>query len=132
MDSLRLVDGPKLVARLRALLGDAAGRQRAARWLAPAAFLLAVTAVVLVVRSSLRGGDGPVTATAPAVVRTTKKAPLRPPAIASVPKQYYVLTSGDTLDAVAAQFGTTTAVLLGLNPGVEPTALHAGQRVRVK
>ena len=43
-----------------------------------------------------------------------------------------MIQSGDTLDAIAAHFGTTVAVLLELNPGIEPTALHPGERVRVK
>jgi len=98
-------------------------------------FLLAVTGALLLVRAALRS-DEQQAAKKPAatVVRKVKTAakPFRPPAISSVPKQYYVIQSGDTLDAVAAQFGTTTADILRLNPGVEPTALHSGDRVRVK
>ena len=117
MDSLRLVD-----------------RHLAARWLAPVVFLLAVTGGVLAVRSALRADEPAArTTTPPAVVRPATRPKARAPvAIASVPKQYYVIKSGDTFDAIAAQFGTTTAVLLKLNPGVEPTGLHSGDRVRVK
>ena len=103
----------------------------AARWLAPAVFLLAVTGVVLLVRSALRTDEPAARTTTPAVVRTATT-PRVSVAIASVPKQYYGIQSGDTLDAIAAHFGTTVVVLLELNPGIEPTALHPGERVRVK
>lgn len=107
-------------------------RTAAARWLAPAVFLLAVTGVVLLVRSALRTDESATKArTAPTAVRTAT-APRVATAIASVPKQYYVIQSGDTLDAIAAHFATTTSALLELNPAVEPTALHPGERVRVK
>ena len=88
---------------------------------------------MLVVRSALRtdepAGEDDDDRGRRSARRTTPRAR---PAIASVPKQYYVIQSGDTLDAIAAHFGTTVAALLGLNPGVEPTALRPGERVRVK
>jgi LysM repeat protein len=105
-------------------------RTVAARWLAPAVFLLAVTGVVLLVRSALRTDEPAArTTTTPAVVRTATTPRV---AVASVPKRYYMIQSGDTLDVIAVHFGTTVAVLLELNPGIEPTALHPGERVRVK
>jgi LysM repeat protein len=44
---------------------------------------------------------------------------------------YYRIQNGDTLDGVARRLGTSIARLLALNPGIEPTALRVGQRVRV-
>jgi LysM repeat protein len=44
----------------------------------------------------------------------------------------YVVQSGDTLGGIAAKTGTTVARLLQLNPGINPTALRVGQRIRVK
>lgn len=107
-------------------------RQFGARYVAPAAFLLAVTGVVLLVRTSLRS-DKPATRTAtvatitPLVVTTRRPAPAP-----SVPKRYYVIASGDTLDGIASRFGTTVDELLRLNPGIEPTALTPGEQVRVE
>ena len=46
--------------------------------------------------------------------------------------QYYVIASGDTLDAIASRFATTVDALLRLNPGIEPTTLRPGEQVRVK
>jgi N-acetylmuramoyl-L-alanine amidase len=90
---------------------------------------------VLVVRSAVRSDTS---ATPPATVHaaTTRAernvAPLRPPAQARVPAQYYVIQSGDTLDAIAVRFGTTVDELLQLNPGTEPTTLRPGDRLRIK
>ena len=100
-----------------------------ARYLAPAVFLLAVTGVVLAVRAGLRSGEKPAE-TAPRVTRTTT-VPARRTSPATA-KRYYVIRSGDTLGAIAAQVGTSVAVLLRLNPGVEPTALRPGGRLRVR
>jgi LysM repeat protein len=50
---------------------------------------------------------------------------------ASAPgKRFYVIRAGDTLDAVARRFRTSVGHLLALNPGVEPTSLRIGQRIR--
>ena len=100
------------------------------RWLAPAVFLLAVTGVVLFVRSALRS-DSPASSTAVHATTRAKTSPLRPPP-ARVPAQYYVIQSGDTLDGIAARFATTVDELLGLNPGTEPTTLRPGERLRIK
>jgi LysM repeat protein len=109
-------------------------RKRWAQWLAPALFLLAVTGVVLLVRSALHSDSS---ATPPATRHVTsrakaKVAPLRPPPSARVPAQYYVIQSGDTLDAIAVRFATTVDQLLSLNPGTEPTTLRPGERLRIK
>jgi LysM repeat protein len=115
-------------ARRRALPGGAAGK--AARYVAPAVFLLAVTVIVLLVRSSLRSDKPAAHMTSAAVTtRAVTTPPLPRPA---TPKQYYLIASGDTLDALAARFGTTVDKLLLLNPGIEPTTLRPGEQVRVR
>jgi LysM repeat protein len=100
------------------------------RYVAPAAFLVAVTGVVLLVRSTLHS-DAPAKATVPARVErkaSTTAASRRPPAA----KRYYVISSGDTLGAIAARFSTTVNELLRLNPGIQPTALRPGDQVRIR
>jgi LysM repeat protein len=42
-----------------------------------------------------------------------------------------VIKSGDTLGSVAAKYNTTVEKVMALNPGVDPTSLHIGQRIRV-
>jgi hypothetical protein len=100
------------------------------RWAAPAAFLLAVTIAVLLVRSGLEGSQSagrrsPSPPPPPAKTSTTTTATTPRPA------RYYVIRSGDTLDGVALSEHTTVEKLRALNPGVDPTALHVGQRIRV-
>ena len=103
------------------------------QWLAPAVFLLAVTGVVLLVRSALHSDTSAVPpATRHVTTRAKAKVAPLPPPSARVPAQYYVIQSGDTLDAIAVRFATTVDQLLLLNPGTEPTTLRPGERLRVK
>jgi LysM repeat protein len=44
----------------------------------------------------------------------------------------YTIVQGDTLAAIAAKTGTTVAALVKLNPGINPTALRVGQKIRVQ
>jgi LysM repeat protein len=82
------------------------------------AFLLAVTIVVLLVRSGLREGVG--TPGGAGVVAVTTGG------------HVYVAAGGDTLEAIAARLGTTPAELIRLNPGIDPGRLRVGRRLRVK
>jgi LysM repeat protein len=105
-------------------------RRLLARWVAPVVFLLAVTGVVLVVRSGLRNDSSPAaTTTKHPLVGATRPAPKPVPV---TPRQWYVIQTGDTLGAIATRYGTSVEALLGLNPGVEPTTLRPGQRLRIK
>jgi LysM repeat protein len=104
-------------------------RGQAKRYGAPAAFLLAVTIAVLLVRSGLQSD-----AAAPASSVRTQTVPTQTATTPVPPKQrrFYRLRAGETLSDVAIRFDTTVEQLLALNPGVEPTNLIIGQRIRVK
>lgn len=105
-------------------------RNEAKRYGAPLAFLLAVTIAVLLVRSGLRSDAAPATTTEPtATVPTT---PTTPTTVPPRRRRFYRLRSGETLSDVALRFNTTVAQLIVLNPGIQPTNLTVGQRVRVK
>jgi LysM repeat protein len=108
-------------------------RAEAARFLAPAAFLLVVTIAVLLVRAGLEGGGkGGSTTSTPKpqpIARSTTTRPKPKPKPAA--RRFYTIQSGDTLETVAAQVGTTTEKLLALNPSIDPHALHVGQKIRV-
>jgi LysM repeat protein len=98
------------------------------RYGAPAAFLAAVTIAVLLVRSGLQTKASPGTTS----VATTQATPTTTGTTTAQQKQFYRLRSGETLSDVAIRFSTTVEDLLALNPGIEPTNLNVGQRIRVK
>jgi LysM repeat protein len=104
---------------------EASRRAAVARFLAPAAFLLAVTIAVLLIRAGLSGGGDAATTPSTTRVRHTTQKKRR------AAKRFYTIQSGDTLDVVAAKFGTTTDRLLALNPGIDPHALTVGKKIRV-
>lgn len=105
-------------------------RNEAKRYGAPLAFLLAVTIAVLLVRSGLRSDAAPATTSEPTA--TVPTPPTTPTTIPPRRRRFYRLRSGETLSDVALRFKTTVAQLIVLNPGIQPTNLTVGQRVRVK
>jgi len=127
---------------------DPRRRQELTRYGAPAAFLAAVTIAVILIKSGLNGGSGstttvglfPTTARAPTTTTTTTKLVLTAPKATTATTtetttpgaEYYVVQSGDTLGSLAQKYGTTVDDLMSLNPGIDPTALHIGQKIRVK
>jgi LysM repeat protein len=109
-------------------------RQVAARLLAPAAFLAGVTIAVVLIRVGLHGQDE--SATQPRATGTTTAAQTtapRPPTTTATPDPVFVrVEEGGTLDQIAVDNDTTVERLLELNPGIDPTGLRIGQRVRVR
>ena len=99
-------------------------RRSAARIAVPLAFLAAVTVAVLLVRSGL---DEAATRANTVPVATTPTTPA-----SGQSRRFYRIRPGDTLAAIAPRFGLTEVELLALNPGIEPTALRIGQRIRVR
>jgi LysM repeat protein len=115
-------------------------RHRLARVGAPAAFLLAFTIFVLIVRSGMQDEEAATPTTTAAAQATTQA----PPTTTQVPattaatttiattEELYEIQSGDTLETVAAEFGTTVDALVELNPGIDPRSLTIGQQIRVR
>jgi len=108
------------------------------RYAAPAAFLLAATIAILLIRSGIHGA-GPATTTR-ATTTAAKPKPKPKPATTrkATPKtttagaaKYYTVVAGDTFSTIASKSGTTVAELERLNPGISSTALFVGQRIRV-
>jgi len=104
-------------------------RREAKRYGAPAAFLLEVTVAVLLVRSGLQSDPAPATT---AVLTQTVPTQTATTPIPVKRRRFYRLRAGETLSDVAIKYDTTVEQLLALNPGIEPTNLVVGQRVRVK
>jgi LysM repeat protein len=123
---------------------DPRTRRELTRYGAPAAFLVAVTIAVLLVKAGLSGGDGSTTTVAASATtrptttaRTTTRLVLTSPtgtttiATTAQEGEYYVIETGDTLGSIAEKYDTTVEELVRLNPGVDPTALRVGDRIRV-
>jgi LysM repeat protein len=104
-------------------------RRFVARVAAPLALLLAATVLVLLVRSALDEPETarPATTALPATTTAETQTGSEPAPAA----RYYVVKSGDTLEAIAARHDTSVERLLELNPDVDPVALTIGQRIRV-
>jgi LysM repeat protein len=127
---------------------DPRRRQELTRYGAPAAFLVAVTIAAILIKAGLGGGSDAEPSTVGALptssstttstptttklVLTTPTAPTTSTETTTPGAQYYVVQSGDTLGSVAQKYSTTVQQLLTLNPGVDPAALHIGQRIRVQ
>ena len=105
------------------------------RYAAPAAFLVAVTVAVLLVRSALHeriaapasshpAATAPATSAAASTATTTSAKP-KPTG------SFYTVQAGDSFGTIAAKTGTTVAEIEQLNPGVASTSLHIGQKIRV-
>jgi LysM repeat protein len=106
-------------------------RQLATRLAAPAAFLAGITIAVLLVRAGL--SDGETTTAAQTSVATATAATTAATKTATEPKPVFVgVESGGTLDQIALDNDTTVEQLLLLNPGLDPTGLQVGQRIRVR
>ena len=123
------------------------GRRDLARYAAPAAFLVAITILVVLVHSALSSAAAATRRprpSRPTTHRTTThahdhEAAGRRPASSTATTsttpagaQYYTIQSGDTFGSIAAAEGTTIGALEQLNPDVNPNALSVGQQIRIK
>jgi LysM repeat protein len=117
-------------------------RRSASRWAGPVAFLVAITIAALLVRSAFNQGSAAsntvgttTTHVQPAHHKTHKHAKKKKRSHTQTTAggaQYYTVQSGDSFSLIASRLGTTSAALEQLNPGVDPSALHVGERIRVK
>jgi LysM repeat protein len=103
-------------------------RRRLTRYAAPVAFLAAITIGALVVRAGLeQGKHRPTTPTVTAKTKTTGTHGHK-----RHHGRTYTVRSGDTFGSIARRLGTSVARLEQLNPGVDPTALRVGEKIRVE
>ncbi|MBA3733657.1 MAG: LysM peptidoglycan-binding domain-containing protein [Actinobacteria bacterium] len=127
---------------------DPRRRQELTRYGAPAAFLAAVTIGAILVKAGLNGNSSTTVPTLSSSARTTTAATTTTKLVLTTPQgsttgstttetttpgaEYYAVQSGDTLGSIAQKYNTTVDELMTLNPGVDPTALTVGQKIRVK
>jgi LysM repeat protein len=110
---------------------DARTRRELTHYGAPAAFLLVVTIAVLLIKAGLSGHETATTMTQQLTGTTPTTTVATTKTTTTVAGGFYTIQPGDTLGAIAIREHTTVARLLQLNPGIDPNALHSGQRIRV-
>ena len=126
---------------------DPRRRRELTRYGAPAAFLAAVTIAVILIKAGLNSGSGSTTTVGlPPTTAATSTRPTTTRLVLTTPQsttatttetttpgaEYYVVQSGDTLGSIAQKYSATVDELMTLNPGIDPTALRIGQRIRTK
>jgi LysM repeat protein len=103
------------------------------RYVAPAAFLLAATLAVVLVRSGMHAGATTTTTRASATTprktvaaTTTTKKPVKPSG-----RKFWMVEAGDSFGVISTKTGVPVRTLERLNPGVSSTSLVIGQKVRI-
>ena len=100
------------------------------RYAAPAAFLLAVTIAVVLVRAGLESG-GPAAKTARTTTRALPAA-ARSHIVTTKGKLYWRVRAGDTFGVISRATGVSVKRIQRLNPKVSSTSLFIGEKVRIK
>lgn len=107
------------------------------RYAAPAAFLLAATVAIVLVRSGMHAGGGKAaTTTVPVlprklVVTATTKQTAHPKTSTSK-HQFWTVQAGDTYGVISTKSGVPVATLERLNPKVSSTSLFIGEKIRLR
>ena len=105
------------------------------RYVAPAAFLLAATIAVLLIRAGLQSGSStPAVDTTPVTVRKTVSVPAATTTTKtkSTPKQFWTVQAGDTFGVISSKTGVPVATIEQLNPNVKSTSLFIGEKIRLR
>jgi LysM repeat protein len=98
------------------------------RYAAPAAFLLAVTVAVVLVRSGLEHGSS-----SPRTTTTTRRIPPSPQVSTTAKgREYWRVRAGDTFGVISTKTGVPVKRIQRLNPKVTSTSLFIGEKVRIK
>jgi LysM repeat protein len=119
---------------------DSRTRRSPARFLAPLALIAVVVAFVAIVGGS--GGKGRSPGPSPSArttttsnTATTKKAAAKTTTtttVASGSNASYTVQVGDTLGGIADKTGVPLERIQTLNPNVDPHAMTAGQKIKLK
>jgi len=106
------------------------------RYAAPAAFLLAATLAIILIRSGMDAGGsaGTETGAVPTVTRkrvavTTTTSGTSSTASA---RRVWVVQAGDTFGVISTKSGVPVATIERLNPNVSSTSLFIGEKIRLR
>jgi LysM repeat protein len=111
------------------------GRDDWRRYAAPAAFLLAVTVAVVLIRAGMNSGSGSPGTTTLAQTSTHKTVAVATTttiAKKTTAKRYWTVQAGDTFGSIASQSGVPVATIEQLNPTVKSTSLFIGEKLRLR
>lgn len=97
------------------------------RLFGPLALIAVLIALFAVITTSGGDTDGEAPSTSSVPQQKQKK-----PGSGAVNPKSYVVESGDTLTAIAAEFDVSTKRLLRLNPGIDPQALATGTELKIR
>jgi LysM repeat protein len=102
------------------------------RYAGPAAFLLAVTVAVLLIRSGLEHRGPKATAPPPAAPAAATTTAPTTTAARKPTRRYWTVRAGDTFAVIAAKTGLPVATIEQLNPTVKSTSLFIGEKLRIR
>ena len=105
------------------------------RYAAPAAFLLAATIAVVLIRSGLESGGSQHGARSGGVPSPRKHVVTRTGSTtttSSRTRRFWIVRAGDTFAVIAAKSGVPVATIVRLNPKAHSTTLYIGERIRLR
>jgi LysM repeat protein len=109
------------------------------RYVAPAAFLLAATIAIVLIRSGLEAGGSPSHATGSVsttprkhIATTTTTARTTTHKSQAGGAKFWTVQAGDTFGVISSKSGVPVATLEQLNPQVKSTSLFIGERIRLR
>jgi LysM repeat protein len=106
-------------------------RRSPLRILAPLALIAFVVAVIVVASNSGYNGDGGTGSNRSSATGTTTTT-TAPVSNKFAHRRRYTVRAGDTLGAIAEKTGVSVSTLEDLNPGLDPQALVAGQKLKLR
>lgn len=108
------------------------------RYVAPAAFLLAATVGILLIRSGLQAGTSTPRPTSTVVtaphktVSTSTNASSGRTTTTTSTARFWTVQAGDTFGVISTKSGVPIATIQQLNPNVKSTSLFIGQKLRLR
>jgi LysM repeat protein len=107
------------------------------RYVAPAAFLLAATMAIVLIRSGLQAGTSRATTTSAVTTRPHKTVSSSTTAAAGTTTtasgpRFWTVKAGDTFGVISTKSGVPVATIQQLNPNVKSTSLFIGQKLRLR
>ena len=105
------------------------------RYVAPAAFLLAATIAILLIRSGLQAGNARPAATSAVSTQPRKtvssSTTTAGTTTAAAGSRFWIVKAGDTFGVISTTSGVPVATIQQLNPNVKSTSLFIGQKLRL-